>query len=292
MRCILNKTWIVLLVLFTTQHSLAETPQQKIKKLLASEQAHLEEPFPYRINLFKQGEISKNTAGLQISEKASQLKSDDFGVLYFYELISKAMRVPHWHSNANEMGIVLSGKMRVTLYEGNGKSIVYTVKPNATWVIPKGKLHSLENIGAEKLRFIVSYDSPIAGERDFITAWSSLPHAILASCLGLPEKDIENIQKSTDNPLSQFEPSLKPIFHIVNSDLSLDLDSKKPLFENEWGRITRLDNRLNEHLGHNAIQKTIIKAGGLRIPHWYTSGNVLLFGNCSPVGLATSFRTR
>jgi len=70
MRCILNKTWIVLLVLFTTQHSLAETPQQKIKKLLASEQAHLEEPFPYRINLFKQGEISKNTAGLQISEKA------------------------------------------------------------------------------------------------------------------------------------------------------------------------------------------------------------------------------
>jgi len=155
----------------------------------------------------------------------------------FYELISKAMRVPHWHSNANEMGIVLSGKKRVTLYEGNGKSIVYTVKPNATWVIPKGKLHSLENIGAEKLRFIVSYDSPIAGERDFITAWSSLPHAILASCLGLPEKDIENIQKSTNNPLSQFEPSLKPIFHIVNSDLSLDLDSKKPLFENEWGAL-------------------------------------------------------
>ncbi len=277
MRCNFNKAWILLLTLITTQNSLAETPQQKVDKLLASEQAHLEEPFPYRINLFKQGEVSKNTAGLQISEKASQLKSNDFGLLYYYELISKAMRVPHWHSNASEIGIVLSGNMRVTLYEGNGKSIVYTVKPNSTWVIPKGKLHSLENIGEEKLRFIVSYDAPIAGERDFVTAWSSLPHAILASCLGLTEGDIDKIQQSTANLISQFEPSLKPIFHIENSDLSLDLDSKKPLFQNEWGRIMRLDNRYNEHLGHNAIQKTIIKAGGLRIPHWYTSGNVLLY---------------
>ena len=56
------------------------------------------------------------------------------------------MRVPHWHSNAMEVGTVFEGKMRVTIWEGSGEPKIYTVEKNGTSISPKSKLHSLENV--------------------------------------------------------------------------------------------------------------------------------------------------
>lgn len=46
--------------------------QPKIEKFLNKKSVHLSKSFPYRINLFTQGQIDKNSAGLRISETASQ----------------------------------------------------------------------------------------------------------------------------------------------------------------------------------------------------------------------------
>lgn len=249
----------------------------KIQKLLKDEAQNISAPFPYRINLFTQGQIDKNNAGTRIAETANQLMSDNSGLLFYYEVVNDAMRVPHWHSNATEIGTVLNGKMRVTIWEGTGDTKVYTVEKNGTWIIPKAKLHSLENVGQDKMKFLVVYDSPIAADRDFLTAWASLPDAVLARAVGLKESDIAGIKKTTVNKLSAFDPAA-PTFKTDNySVLSNNFITTKPLYQSDLGSITRIDPTINPHMKAMAIQRTIMKPGVLRIPHWYTTGDVLLY---------------
>jgi len=168
----------------TASHDSTDS-KSKIQAFLKESSDIINTEFPYRINIFKQGQIDQNKAGLRIAERANQLTSNNSGLLFYYELINNAMRVPHWHSNANEIGTVLEGKMRITIWDGSGDAKIFTVEKNGTWIIPKAKLHALENVGSEKMKFLVAYDSPIAADRDFLTAWASLPNAILARAVGL-----------------------------------------------------------------------------------------------------------
>ncbi|MBI2786372.1 MAG: cupin domain-containing protein [Legionella longbeachae] len=249
----------------------------KIQKLLKDEDQNIKAEFPYRINLFTQGQIDKNSAGIRIAETANQLLSDTSGLLFYYEVVNDAMRVPHWHSNATEIGTVLSGKMRVTIWEGTGEPKVYTVEKNGTWIIPKAKLHSLENVGQEKMKFLVVYDSPIAADRDFLTAWASLPDAVLARAVGLQESDIAAIKKTTKNRLSAFDPSASNLKIDNYSVLSNNFMTTKPIYQSDLGSITRIDPTVNPHMKAMAIQRTIMKPQVLRVPHWYTTGDVLLY---------------
>lgn len=249
----------------------------KIQEFLKKETPNLATAFPYRINIFTQGQIDKNKAGLRIAETADQLLADTSGLLFYYELVNNAMRVPHWHSNATEIGTVLNGKMRVTIWEGSGDTKIYTVEKNGTWIIPKAKLHALENAGTDDLKFIVAYDSPIAADRDFLTAWASLPDAVLARAVGLSESDIASIKKTTINRLSSFDPAAGPEKTNTYSVLSNNFKTVKPIYQSELGSITRIDPRINPNMKAMALQRTIMKPGVLRIPHWYTSGDVLFF---------------
>ncbi len=251
--------------------------QSKIQAFLKSEADQMSTDFPYRINIFKQGQIDQNKAGLRIAETANQLSSDNSGLLFYYELVNNAMRVPHWHSNANEIGTVLEGKMRITIWEGSGEAKIFTVEKNGTWIIPKSKLHALENVGSEKMKFLVAYDSPVAADRDFLTAWASLPNAILARAVGLTESEIEGIKKTTINRLSGFDPAAEPQKSDNYSALSSNFESIHPVYRSELGSITRVDSKVNPHMQAMALQRTIMKPGVLRIPHWYTSGDVLLY---------------
>ena len=251
--------------------------EPKIKKLLQQEAQNIAADFPYRVNLFTQGQIAKNKAGARFAETATQLKSDTTGLLFYYELVNNAMRVPHWHANAMEIGTVVSGKMRITIWEGAGKTKVFTVEKNGTWIIPKAKLHALENVGDDGMKFIVAYDSPIAADKDFLTAWTSLPDAVLARAVGLTEPDIASIKKTTVDRLSKFDPAASLEQADENSPLSNNFMTTKPVYESPLGSITRIDPKVNPLINGMALQRTIMKPNVLRIPHWYTSGDVLFY---------------
>ena len=89
----------------------------KIKHFLTNMRGKINNKCPYKMNLLKDGAKSKNSAGLRISENGNQIKAD-FGQLFFYDLVDNAMRVPHWHSDGDEIGLVLDGKIRVTIWNG------------------------------------------------------------------------------------------------------------------------------------------------------------------------------
>ena len=76
--------------------SKAAPPQNstdKIQQFMEKQSKVLSTDFPYRLNLFTDGQIDKNKAGIRIAETASQFTSDNFGQLFFYQLYDHSMRV-------------------------------------------------------------------------------------------------------------------------------------------------------------------------------------------------------
>jgi oxalate decarboxylase/phosphoglucose isomerase-like protein (cupin superfamily) len=251
---------------------------KKMKLFLDQERKKLSKDFPYRMNLFKQGDVAKNKAGIRISEKPQQFKNLNLkGLLFYYKLFDHAMRVPHWHPNVIEAGVVLSGKMRVKIWNGEGNPTVFTVNPNETWLIPQATLHSLENVGSEELDFLVTYSASDAEDRDFVTAWASLPDVLLEKTLGLSSDEITALKKTTINRLSSYDPDATPEKEDVASPFVGSFVANKPLHESALGSIQRVDAKTTPAMQAIALQKTILKPEAMREPHWYTAGDVLFF---------------
>jgi oxalate decarboxylase len=236
---------------------------------------------PYTMNLLKNGSKSLNQAGMRISELGSQIQ-ENYGQLFFYDLVDNAMRVPHWHSDGDEIGLVLNGKIRVTIWNGIKKEKhVFTVEEMGSWFIPRGTLHCLENFSVEKTRFLVCYNNPNAADRDFIDAWVSVPNEILSVSTNLSREEVDIIKNQhLRNRLSKYEPTSHLASKVkINSPFSGNMNASKPLYKTDLGEIRRININNAPEMKNMAWQKTIIKPGALRLPHWYTNANVLLYVN-------------
>lgn len=247
------------------------TFMNKMKKTMKKE-------CPYAMNLLKLGSKSKNDAGLRVSELGKQIKAD-FGQMFFYDLVDNAMRVPHWHSDGDEIGMVLKGEIRITIWNGkDGEKHEFTAAKNGTWFIPRGTLHCLENVSNSMSEFLVCYNNPDTADRDFLDAWHSLPTEIICSSTMISKKDAEKIRsQQIHNRLSKFEPNIQKKSTIHYSPYSNNFNNTEPIFNNKnLGEIRKIgpNNTVEMKM---AWQKTILKPGALRIPHWYTNSNVLLY---------------
>lgn len=250
----------------------------KIKQFLSQKQEQLSAEFPYRINLPENGQTAKNTAGIRIAETAQQLQSNKSGLLFYYKLFDHAMRVPHWHANATEVGVVLEGKMRIVIWGGKGKAEIFTVEKNGTWMIPPATLHVLENVGdKDKLTFLVSYNAPDTADRDFVTAWAALPDRILEKSVGLTSDEVAAIKKTTVNRLSEYDPDSTPETADVSSPNTSNFKDAQPLYEGSLGVVRRIDATKMPSLQTMALQQTILKPGTMREPHWYLGSDTFLY---------------
>lgn len=250
----------------------------KIKQFLDTETKNLSPNFPYRLNLFKNGDINKNQAGIRIAETAKQF--DDLGLsglLFYYKLYDHSMRVPHWHANAVEVGVVLNGKMKITIWDGFGQAKIFTVEKNGTWLIPQASVHALENVGDGELDFIVAYNSNNAADRDFATAWAALPNTLLEKSLGLTAEEISTLKKTTQNRLSLYDPASKPENINLPSPLSSNFSTVNAIYSSDLGSIKRIDEKTNPNMQSMALQQTFLQPGGMREPHWYTGADTLLY---------------
>ena len=253
----------------------------KIANFLNSIKNQITKNCPYKMNLLKNGARSQNKAGLRISENGSQIKST-YGQLFYYDLVDNAMRVPHWHANGDEIGIVLEGKIRITHWNGNEcNKQVFTAEKDGSWYIPRGTLHCLENLSDGKTSFLVGYNHPNAGDRDFLDAWSSLPAEIITASTYLSKEDAAIVKRQQlKNRLSKFEPTTHLASQAeVFSGYTNNFNLTKPLYSSSLGEIKRIDHTNTIEMKNMGWQKTTIKPGTLRVPHWYTNTNVIYYVN-------------
>ena len=190
------------------------------------------------------------------------------------------MRVPHWHSDGDDIGLVLEGKIRVTIWNGNDyEKQVFTVEKMGSWFIPRGTLHCLENFSSNESKFLVCYDNPDTADRDFIDAWQAMPTEIICASTFLSVDDAHIIKKQQlRNRLSKFEPTTQ-LAEKTNhySSFSNNFEYTEPVYISNLGEIRKISPENTVNMINKAWQKTILKPESLRIPHWYTNSNVLLY---------------
>jgi oxalate decarboxylase len=114
------------------------------------------------------------------------------------EMEPGALRELHWHPNASEWQYVLSGQFNVSLFGSKGRWREESLQQGDVAYIPQGFGHSIENMGGEKARILIVFNSGhyqsidlsqwIAGNPADVLATNFSQHA--ASFEKFPRKDV------------------------------------------------------------------------------------------------------
>lgn len=68
-------------------------------------------------------------------------------------------REPHWHPNAAELCLCLSGNVKMTVYSPGASHDTFTVGRGDITFVPSGYVHDVENIGTEEAKLVIVYNN-------------------------------------------------------------------------------------------------------------------------------------
>jgi oxalate decarboxylase len=98
----------------------------------------------------------------------------------------QGFREMHWHPNADEWQYVLSGRMRMTVFESRGKASTVELGPGDVGYVPMGMGHYLENMGQDVLNVLLVFNSGDYQEISLAEWLAGNPASLVAQNLSLP----------------------------------------------------------------------------------------------------------
>lgn len=108
------------------------------------------------------------------------------------------MRELHWHATAAEWAYVVSGRVRTTVLDQQGRTGIDDFGPGNIWYFPRGHGHMLQCLGKEPCHFILVFDNGYFSEFGTfsLTDWMGhVPPALLAKNLGVPAATFQGFPK-------------------------------------------------------------------------------------------------
>jgi oxalate decarboxylase len=192
-----------------------------------------------------------------------------------------AMRELHWHATAAEWAYVVSGRVRTTVFDPQGRAETNDFDPGDIWYFPRGHGHMLECLGNEPCHFVLIFDNGYFSEFGTfsISDWiAHTPRPLLAKNFRLPEATFEGFPQREvyfargAQPPAEPAPPLQGVRQVPETHRHR-LTSQDPTGAFRGGRAWRADSRLFP------ISKTItgmvfeIDRGGLRELHWHPNAD-------------------
>lgn len=124
---------------------------------------------------------------------------------YSVKLEKGGAREPHWHPNAHELNYLISGSARIMLLSPDGMKEVFDVGPGDIGFMPRGYIHTLENIGEEPACFGVFFNHIYPSDIGLSGSFGAYPNQLFADLLNLP------IERLDDFPKDQFDRLVVPL---------------------------------------------------------------------------------
>jgi oxalate decarboxylase len=107
----------------------------------------------------------------------------------------RGVREPHWHPNADEWDFVISGRARITMFEGANKKGIVEVGPGDIGYLKRNAAHAVETIGDEPFRLFSVFNADTFQAIGISGLLIATPDEMLMRNLGLSEADISKITK-------------------------------------------------------------------------------------------------
>ena len=117
-----------------------------------------------------------------------------------------AVREPHWHPNAWELDVPLSGRGRLGVANPDDTFSVQDILPGQIGFIPQGYAHYIENVGSEDMRWVVVFNNTFPDDIGLSTTFGGVPTHTFTDTFSLPEGALGKANKP-DHTLFIVEPS-------------------------------------------------------------------------------------
>ncbi|HRE40062.1 MAG TPA: cupin domain-containing protein [Ignavibacteria bacterium] len=200
------------------------------------------------------------------------------GVLMY--LKPGGLRELHWHANAAEWGYVISGNVRTTIVDPEGRFEYNEFKEGDIWYFPRGHGHSIEGLSPEGTTFMLVFDNGSFSEfaTFSLTDWlSQTPKEIVAKNLGLSQEELNSlpdkevyIVPASENIGDKSENS-SPLTH------KYELMSQSPTHDHDGGKLwisSSVEFPISETITGAILQ---LNPGSLRELHWHPNADEWIY---------------
>ena len=226
-----------------------------------------------------QGRVQAGSYGKEATVKQLPISKGIAGVSMRLE--PGVMRELHWHATAAEWAYVVSGRVRTTVVDPQGRTGIDDFGPGDIWYFPRGHGHMLQCLGTGPCHFILVFDNGYFSEFGTfsLTDWlGHVPPALLAKNLGVPAETFQGFPKEevyfAKGPVPP-EPSAPPLAGIRPPPLSHrhSLHAQNPLETFKGGREWRVEAK---DFPISATMTGVIlelDPGALRELHWHPNAD-------------------
>jgi oxalate decarboxylase len=117
--------------------------------------------------------------------------------IFLVTLKPGAVRIPHWHPNANELDYCLQGKAGIAIVppDGEGMDQQMELNPGEISFIPQGWFHSIKNLGESDLRILVIFSNSSPNDIGISVALAGMSDSVLGETLGVPPSTFKDFAK-------------------------------------------------------------------------------------------------
>jgi len=193
------------------------------------------------------------------------------------KLNPQSEREPHWHPNANELGFIIEGEALFTVFSPNHTHDKFIAGPEDLIFIPKGSIHSIENIGKSPLRMLLCFNSSLPEDVNLSEGVKVMPPKVLASVFKQSSDFFKDLNYPSQQSVfidqrsatSAINPSLE------TNRLKLSLKEVRPQLENEGGWVKMSNTSLLPALETLAMYYLLLDKNGIREPHWHPNAHEL-----------------
>jgi oxalate decarboxylase len=191
----------------------------------------------------------------------------------FYKLALEpnAVREPHWHANADELGYCLKGNILVSMFATGNKKSSFLIRSGEAFLIPSGSLHAIENIGNETAELILQFSHEEPEDFGLSAFMGMFSDAVLGNTWHVSSQKFQPIKRSTKDVffITRQGPAQIPETASYASPYRYNLASSPALISTHGGqaRVARQD--VWPALKRQALYSLSLNGTGMREPHWH-----------------------
>lgn len=190
---------------------------------------------------------------------------------YQLTLHPQAVREPHWHANADELGYCLKGKLLISFYGNNNTKETFIVSEGHAFFIPSGALHSLENIGNETAEAILQFSHEEPEDFGLSSVFGMFSDAVLGNTWGVASSHFKPMKRLSNETFIAKLTKSTSVSHELEyiSPYQFALETSSPLISNEGGTARVARQNVWPILKRQALYSLRLTGEGMREPHWH-----------------------